>query len=138
MDSLELVEHFRIKKHQIWYVHKLGTFKSIQITTLIIIWVLELILEWIQLQQLCVTVSYPVASLSKIFENICKHSNPNMRIWVFTLQDLFFESFQYDSFFQKWIIWSYLSIPIMFNLIITQYHAIYSCEPVHNIQIPFE
>jgi hypothetical protein len=62
MDSSEHVEHFRIKKHQSWYVHKLGAFKSIQITTLIIILILKMIFEWFQLQQLGITVSYPVAS----------------------------------------------------------------------------
>jgi hypothetical protein len=50
MDSSKYVEHFRIKKHQSWYVHKLGTFKYIQITTLIITWILKIILKWIQLQ----------------------------------------------------------------------------------------
>jgi hypothetical protein len=84
MDSLQLVKHFRIKKHQSWYVHKLDALKSIQITTLIIIWFLKMIFEWIQLQQLGFTVSYLETSLSHLFETICKYSNSNLRIWVFS------------------------------------------------------
>jgi hypothetical protein len=50
MDSLEHVEHSGIKKIQTWNVHKLATIKFNQITILIIIWILEMILEWNHLQ----------------------------------------------------------------------------------------
>jgi hypothetical protein len=50
MESYEHVEHFRMKKHQSCYVHKLGAFKFIQNTTLIITWILKMIFKWNQLQ----------------------------------------------------------------------------------------
>jgi hypothetical protein len=124
MESYEHVEHFRIKKYQSWYMHKLGTFKSIQITTLIIIWFLKMILGWIQLQQLCITVPYLGAPLSHLFEIICKYSNLNLRIWVFSLWNQFYNSFQYNSFYKSESYdHTYLSLPCLL-LIITQYQAI--------------
>jgi hypothetical protein len=68
MDSLEYVDHYKIKIFQTWNMHKLATIKFNQITNLIIIWILKLILEWNHLQWLCVTVPNPLASLSKIIE----------------------------------------------------------------------
>jgi hypothetical protein len=100
MDSSKHVEHIRIKKHQSWYVHKLGTFKSIQITTLIIIWFLKMILGWIQLQQLCIIIPHPVASLSKLIEILCKYSNSNMRIKYFQ-HKIDSIILQYDSFYKS-------------------------------------
>jgi hypothetical protein len=49
LESSNHIEHHRIKKFQSWYVLTLCAFKSIQITNLIIIWILEFILEWFQL-----------------------------------------------------------------------------------------
>jgi hypothetical protein len=49
---------------------------------LIITWVLKLILECMQLRQLCFTILYPLASLLKFLEPLHHYSNSNMRIWV--------------------------------------------------------
>jgi hypothetical protein len=40
LESSNLVEHHRIKKIQIWYVHTLCALKFVQITNLIIVWIL--------------------------------------------------------------------------------------------------
>jgi hypothetical protein len=45
MKSSGHVEHFRTQKIQTCYVHKLGAFKLIQTTILIIIQILKMILE---------------------------------------------------------------------------------------------
>jgi hypothetical protein len=101
MESYEHVEHFRIKKHQSWYVHKLGTFKSIKMTTLIIILFLKMILRWIQLQKLCIIVPYPVASLPWFLESLHSYSNSNMRIWVFPI---WINSISFQSMFPSTLV----------------------------------
>jgi hypothetical protein len=72
-------------------VHTLCAFTSIQITNLTISWVLKFILEWVHLQWLCFTASYPVVSLLYLIEILHYYSNSNMRIWVISIMriDLF-------------------------------------------------
>jgi hypothetical protein len=62
MDSLEHVDQSRIKKFQIWNVHKLAIIKFNQITILDRIWFQKMILGWNHLQWLQITVIYPVVS----------------------------------------------------------------------------
>jgi hypothetical protein len=62
MESSGPIEHFRTRKPQTCYVHKIGALKFIQTTILLINCFLQMIFEWNQLQELCFTVPNPVGS----------------------------------------------------------------------------